>query len=482
MRGLVGLLLGLWIVGAGPALGATLQVGPGKTYAKPCQALAAAHDDDVIEIDAAGNGTYDGDVCAFSQNGLTLRGVNGRAHVDAASQNAQGKAIWVISGNDTTVENVELSGCHVVDQNGAGIRQQGKNLTVRGSYFHDNEDGILESNVAGSEILIETSEFKDNGAGDGYSHNMYIGHATKFTLRYCYSHHAKVGHDVKSRAGENHILYNRIGDESDGTASYEIDLPNGGTSYVIGNVIQQGPATQNPTILTYLEEGANPGNPGSDLYVVNNTFVDQRATPGLAVRVNSSTPAVIKNNIFYGGSTLTDQASAVLANNYGGADPRFADLASFDLHLLAGSPCIDAAADPGSANGLSLAPLFQYVHPASFEARPVVGALDIGAFEFGQGVLVDAGAPGADAQVVVPGVDGSANTISEDASTPDGAALAHDAGALGQVAPGCGCSASGSGLLALGMLALATSRGGRRALSGSRRWRCAPTRSPGSPS
>ena len=101
---------------------------------------------------------------------------------------------------------------------------------------------------------------------------MYIGHEKKFTLRWSSSHHAKVGHLVKSRADENHILYNRLMDEADGTSSYAINLPNGGTSYVIGNLVQQGPQTQNAAILAYGEEGTT--NPKADLYVVNNTFVN----------------------------------------------------------------------------------------------------------------------------------------------------------------------------------------------------------------
>ena len=412
MRHLTGVVLSVSLMAAGAAAHAgTLPVGPGKTYAKPCQAFAVAQDGDVIEIDAAGNGTYDGDVCPIAKSNLTIRGVNGRAHVDAAGQASGKKAIWVVQGNDTTIENVELSGCQIAaadGNNGAAIRQEGKNLTVRGCYFHDNQDGILESNVAGSEIFVETTEFAHNGAGDGQSHNMYIGTCAKFTLRYSYSHHSNVGHLVKTRADENYILYNRIADEADGTGSYEIDIPVKGTSYVIGNVIQQGPQTQNSTILSYGEEtAAAHQNPGTDLYVVNNTFVDQRPTPGLAVRVSSPTPALIRNNIFYGGSTVTDQASATLGNNYTGADPKFADLASF--HLATGSPCINAAADPGSANGFSLLPTFQYVPTASFEARPVEGVLDIGAFEFGSGAPVDAGA--------VAGADATANPAA-DAQAP----------------------------------------------------------------
>jgi len=193
----------VWLV-AKHAQAETLSVGPGKPYATPCAAVSAAHDSDVIEIDASGD--YAGDVCTIAKNGLTLRGTGGRAKIDAQGKNAGGKAIWVISGQDTTVEDVEFSGASVPDQNGAGIRQEGDNLTVRRCYFHDNDDGILSNASAQSQILIEYSEFGHNGFGDGYSHNMYIGNVARFTLQYSYSHDSKVGHLVKSRAAENYIL------------------------------------------------------------------------------------------------------------------------------------------------------------------------------------------------------------------------------------------------------------------------------------
>ncbi len=58
---------------------------------------------------------------------------------------------------------------------------------------------------------------------------MYINDVDSFTLRYCYSHNAVAGHELKSRAKTNYILYNRIGNEG-GTGSYEVQIANGGTS------------------------------------------------------------------------------------------------------------------------------------------------------------------------------------------------------------------------------------------------------------
>jgi MYXO-CTERM domain-containing protein len=464
-----------FVLVSGSAAAGTLTVGPGKQYAAPCAAAAAANDGDLIEIDAAGN--YDGDVCAIGKNNLTLRGVGGRAKIDAAGNNAQGKAIWVITGNDVTVENVELSGAAVVDKNGAGIRQEGTNLTVRGCYFHDNEDGILAGDKAGSQILIEYTEFDHNGAGDGYSHNLYINHVDKLTFQYNWSHSAQIGHLLKSRAAETYVLYSRMTGESDGTESYEIDVPNGGKTYVIGNLVEQGPNTDNPSMLAYQEEGANAANPSHELFVVNNTFVNDKGS-GTFVNVGGSvsTPAVIKNNIFFGGGTVTNQGGATLANNDSGSTSCLVDAANFDYHLVAGSPCVDAGADPGTGAGFSLLPAFHYLHPTAKENRTSVGTIDVGAYELGGGSAGSGGAAGS-------GNGGSAGSSSGGASSggassggassggaPSGGGGAPSGGASSGGASastggaksassgddgGCGCRAAGGGAPGRGVFALA---------------------------
>jgi hypothetical protein len=362
---------------------ATLQVGPGKPFAAPCAAIAAAAAGDTIQIDSSI--TYVGDVCAWTTNNLTLIGVGGgRAHIDAGGQNSQGKGIWVISGANTTIQNIEFSGAAVVDHNGVGIRQQGDNLTVRNCFFHDNEEGILTDASPTSTITIEFSEFALNGFGDGQSHNVYIGNIGKLIFRYNYSHHAKIGHLLKTRAAQNFVLYNRLSDEATGTSSYQIDIPNGGLSYVIGNVIEQGPMNDNSTFIAYLEEGANPGNPSTQMFVINNTFANDAPSGTFIAPAGGAAPVVIKNNVFFGPGTITNQATAIKANNFTG-NPGFVSAAGFDYHLTAGSPAINAGVDPGSDGTFSLAPVFQYVHPACAEGRVAVGAIDIGAYEFGGG-------------------------------------------------------------------------------------------------
>src|SRR5262249_813286 len=196
-------------------------------------------------------------------------------------------------------------------------------------YFHDNENGILTDASPTSTILIEFSEFANNGFGDGQTHNLYIGHIGTLIFRYNYSHHAKIGHLLKSRAAQNIILYNRLSDETTGTASYQINLPNGGKSYVIGNVIEQGPNNANNIFISYLEEGTNPANPDNHLFVVNNTFVNDDVR-GTFVQVEAgASPALIRNNIFSGPGSITNQSSAIQSNNFTG-DAKFVNAGGYD--------------------------------------------------------------------------------------------------------------------------------------------------------
>jgi hypothetical protein len=353
-----------------------LRVGPGQRFKTIAAAAEAARDGDLVEIAA---GDYVGDVAYWGQTDLTIRGVGGRPHLAAAGRHSQGKGIWVMSGDNVVVENIEFSGARVPDENGAGIRFEGRRLTVRGSYFHDNENGILTGNRDDAEVVIEFSEFARNGAGDGYTHNIYIGHSASFVLRGSYSHDVRVGHLVKSRAMVNEILYNRLTDEETGSSSYNLDMPDGGRALVLGNEMQQGSHTENPSMVSFAAESA--GGADDRLYVAFNTFYNVWLD-GIFIDNKSAAPAVLVDNIFAGapaqilrgpGETLGYIAAPRVAL----ADPREAG-----FQLGAESFAIDAAVDPPQVPGWDLRPTFEYVHPASVRPRPVIYLPDVGAQEF----------------------------------------------------------------------------------------------------
>lgn len=362
-----------------PVAAATLSVGPGKPYATPCQALTRAVAGDIVEIE--GGTTYTGDVCAFYANKLTIRGVNGRPKIDAAGKNANGKGTWVVGGTGTTIENVEMHGAKVPDRNGAALRLDGVHLTLRNSFLHGNENGILTNNDGVSDIVIENTEFGFNGYGDGYSHNLYIGKVNSLVFRGNFSHDANVGHNLKSRASTNFIAYNRFSSTT-GKPSYEIDLPNAGTSYIIGNVIQQPADNNNPGLVSFGVEGAT--NTGKDLYVVNNTFINDRSSGGtfLLVGAGVTVPVVAQNNLFVGTGTFSTQGTTVDRNNLKVVSYAFVDRANFDLRPAAGTQAVDNGVDPGtSPSGVSLRPAMEYLPVALSRARTVVGKIDIGAYE-----------------------------------------------------------------------------------------------------
>lgn len=361
----------------------TWKVGPTRSYPVPSAVAGLVSDGDTVEIDA---GLYTGDVAKWFANDLLLRSVGvGYAHLAAGGNNAEGKAIWVIKGNNCSVEGIEFSGCQVPDQNGAGIRQEGINLTLQHCYFHNNEMGILTNNDGVSNYVFEYCEFSENGYGDGYSHNIYVGHVNSLTMRFCYSHDAKVGHLVKSRANNNYLFYNRLTGEN-GDGSYEIDLPNAGKALLIGNIIEQSPNSQNGGIISFGLEGAT--NPEKTLLLLNNTVVNDRFDGRFVQFSNEIDLVKMANNLFLGPGQLLQGNTASLdtTNNIHHLDiasGMLADPANYDYHLLENATSVDAGVDSIFFAGENWKAHFQYLHPMMSVARQTHGtATDIGAFEF----------------------------------------------------------------------------------------------------
>ena len=250
----------------------------------------------------------------WSANRLRIVGGDPRPHIRAEGRDAQGKGIWVVRGDDNVVENVEMSGARVPDRNGAAIRVEGRNFVLRNSHLHDNENGLLTGANATSEIAIDRCEFARNGAGDGQSHNLYVGAVAKLTVANSYLHHAVVGHNLKSRAAVSVLTDNRLADEADGRASYEADFPNGGRVTLAFNIFQKGDAAENTTLVSYGAEGLSTDGT-HELVAKGNTFVSQRPSGSrflfIAPGIRTTT---INGNVFAGPGSLPDVAG-IRANN-----------------------------------------------------------------------------------------------------------------------------------------------------------------------
>jgi hypothetical protein len=252
---------------------ATLHVGPGQTYPTVAAAIAAAVDGDTILVKA---GTYTNDFAEIAHK-ITLRSVGGMAVLRAVGDIPNGKAI-LITDTDITIDGFTLTGAHVTDAdgaNGAGIRYQGGDLTIRDCWVHDNQEGLLGDTQPGT-IKIENSEFAYNGnatgPGAGETHNIYAGNNDVLDIEDSYIHHAILGHEIKSRANATNINNSRVVDGSGSTASYSVDLPNGSITTITNTVIEQGRDSVNGIIISYGEEGNL--NPSQSLSLQDVTIVN----------------------------------------------------------------------------------------------------------------------------------------------------------------------------------------------------------------
>src|SRR3954454_13211954 len=147
-----------------------IKVGADQQYTTIAAAVAASKDGDVLQVKA---GTYTNDFAEITHK-ITIEGVGGMVNLVASGQIPNGKAI-LITDTDVTLDHIAFSGATVRDGNGAGIRYQGGNLTIKNSYFHDNQNGILSASDPNGTITIKNSEFNHNGSGTGKTHNIYVG-------------------------------------------------------------------------------------------------------------------------------------------------------------------------------------------------------------------------------------------------------------------------------------------------------------------
>lgn len=264
-----------------------LRVGPTQTIKTIAEAAKLAREGSTIEVDS---GVYVADVAVWQRDRVTVRAVGGRVRLMAQGASAEGKGIWVVRARGMRVEGFDFEGARVPDRNGAGIRFEKGSLLVRDCRFLHNEMGLLTSNDADSVLEVENSEFAYNQRPDGHNHNLYVGRIARLSVKGSYFHHARTGHLLKSRAAVNDIRDNRLTDEDGGTASYELEFPDGGVAHVVGNLIAQNRDTENSILISFGAEGYH--WPRNEILLERNTLVNPLLVRGLFLRVAPGTTRV----------------------------------------------------------------------------------------------------------------------------------------------------------------------------------------------
>jgi hypothetical protein len=246
----------------------TLAVGADKAYKLPSAAIAAAAPGDTVQIDA---GEYF-DCAVVKQDNLKIEGLGAGATM--TDKVCQGKALLVTTGHDITISNLTLTRARVPDNNGAGIRAEGANLTVMNTRFINNENGILSGDNPDSTIRIINSTFEHNGRCTEFcAHGIYVGHIKLLRIEGSKFTDTLEGHHVKSRALRTEIVNTSIQDGPDGTASYLVEIPNGGALVMTNDTLEKGPKCENHSAAIVIgAEGVTQRTP--ELTFANITFTN----------------------------------------------------------------------------------------------------------------------------------------------------------------------------------------------------------------
>jgi Right handed beta helix region len=352
----------------------TWHVGPTKTLKTPGEAALVARDGDTVHIDA---GIYTNNYARWHQDDLTIRGIDGMAHLTSNQLIPNGKGIWIVNGSRVRIENIEFSGAKVRDTNGAGIRHQGGDLSLHNTFFHDNEFSLLSGKNLNAAIEIRDSRFWFQKRENRFSHGIYIGRAGSFSISGSHILGTDEGHQLKSRALRNHITYNRIEDGKDGNSSRLIDLPNCGLSLIMGNDLHQGAHTGEEEIIGYGAEGCeNRGATYQTLLVTHNTVIND-ARRGVLVRNYSDEQAQVNNNLVFGklrelrGLGKTG-SNIQLPKNGNSESPWEAP----------GTQAIVDLAMEVKLNGEIVFPTYSFSSPIGITPRTATKILDIGAREW----------------------------------------------------------------------------------------------------
>lgn len=222
---------------------------------------------------------------------MTLAG-DGAVTLTAASSVEKG-LLNPLPGASVTIRNIRFEDARSPDENGAGIRHDGDDLTLVDCVFEDNENGVLATGADKGRIIIRGGAFIGNGHGDGYSHGIYVSRGALLDIEGARFAGTRIGHHVKSLADVTRIAGNEF-DDGDGRTSYAVDASRGGAVTIENNSFLKAANADNPALINY---DLTRGGKALSLVIVNNRIVNRYRRAQLLRNETSLAPTVSGNEI-----------------------------------------------------------------------------------------------------------------------------------------------------------------------------------------
>lgn len=252
-----------------------------------------------------------------ARGGITLKGSPGTHFVGGA---AQGKAAIVVAANDVTLDSIACADIFVPDKNGACVRGEGVNLTLRNVEFRDSETGILHVNRAGTVRIID-SVFSGLGR-DSYAHSIYTS-GERLHISGTRVAGARVGHEVKSRAPET-VIEDSVITSGLAEDSRAVDVPDGGVLIMRRSVVHKGPRSQNFDMISVGKESRR--NATTRVVLEDNVFIFDRPA-SLMFNLAPWVPAPeLRNNLIVGGDGARWPGNRAHDDRAGAGLPPFPEL------------------------------------------------------------------------------------------------------------------------------------------------------------
>jgi len=222
-----------------------------------------------------------------------------------------GKAALVLAGNNVLVESIECQNIYVKDLNGACIRFEGKNLTVRDVYAHDSQSGIMTSYNYDGFLHVEFSKFENLGGkatGRGYAHAIYANVGEFIFSDSQVLSVGKEGSGLKSRSRKT-VVINSILASLDAKDSRLIDVAEYGELIIKNSILQQGNNSSNSQLIAYGLEKRKNKFKVNRIEITNNLFLLDREKANVIILQKQADSVEIHDNTMIGDFLYSDGLS-----------------------------------------------------------------------------------------------------------------------------------------------------------------------------